>query len=156
MAGLSNIPRNHRYLPRLKTDQVASMTIRTGVIHIYSLTLCIYMHAHTSRRSTHSTARHTTTACYAVRISLSWGLALSRPILSSSEPVLDILVKLQLSAVGVKVPEFSSELLPAVWKSPNSPKSPKLASPASGAMVAKLKGSDPLAAAASEKGPKAS
>ena len=74
----------------------------------------------------------------------------------SSDPVLDMLAKLQLSAVGVKSPESYTDP-PALWKSPKSPKPSKLSSLASSAMFAgNVNGSDPLAAAASENGPKAS
>jgi hypothetical protein len=79
-------------------------------------------------------------------------------MLPSSEPVLDILAKLQLSAVGVRFPESSMDPSAALWKSPKSPKLPNAESltSSSDSDVGKVKGSEPLAAAASENGPKAS
>ncbi len=98
--------------------------------------------------------------CYAVRKSCSEGLSLNLPILPlSSDSVLDMLAKLQLSAVGVKSPESSAEdPLAPLWKSPKSPKSPNEPSSCSSSDKAdvNVKGSSPLAAAASENGPKAS
>ena len=91
---------------------------------------------------------------------MSFGLSLSRPTLelSSSDPVLDMLAKLQLSAVGVRLPDSSSvrDPSPALWKSPKSPNPSKLVSGSSEPEELKVKGSVPLAAAESENGPKAS
>ena len=70
-----------------------------------------------------------------------------------------MLAKLQLSAVGVSSPEFSTEAAPALWKSPKSPKPSNAASSttsSSDSAPANVNGSAPLAAAASENGPNAS
>ena len=69
-----------------------------------------------------------------------------------------MLAKLQLSAVGVRFPESSMDPPPPLWKSPKSPKLSKDVSSTSSSESddGKVNGSEPLAAAASEKGPKAS
>ena len=85
-------------------------------------------------------------------------------MLPSSEPVLEMLAKLQLSAVGVRLPELAScpspsvPLPPALWKSPKSPKPsndvPSVSS--SERDDGKVNGSASPAAAASENGPNVS
>ena len=95
-------------------------------------------------------------ATLAVRSAESFGDSLIRPKLdvsSTDELALDKLVKLQLSAAP-GAPSMTS----ALWKSPKSPKlSNDVSSPISSDMLGvKVKGSAPLAAAVSEKGPKAS
>ena len=97
-----------------------------------------------------------TNTTYAVRVSFSFGLSLSLPTLPSSEPVLDMLAKLQLSAVGVRLPESSADPPAALWKSPKSPKLSKLASSSEVVDEESDHGSEFGAAAASEKGPNAS
>ena len=87
---------------------------------------------------------------YAVRVSLSFGLSLSPRMLPSSEPVLDMLAKLQLSAVGVRFPESSMDPPLALWKSPKSPKESNELSFMNSSdvvVVANVNGSLPLAAA---------
>lgn len=84
----------------------------------------------------------------------------SMPGASSKEPVLDVLAKLQLSApVGVSAPSPSSEPDPALWKSPKSPNESNAVSSIASSEKPddeNVNGSASLAAAASEKGPKAS
>lgn len=98
---------------------------------------------------------------YIVRVSFSFGLSLNRPTLPSSDPALDTLAKLQLSAVGVRLPESSTDSPCALWKSPKSPKPSKLESSSDNADGESVddesdQGSEFGAAAASENGPNAS
>lgn len=132
-----------RKIPLIQTTYLACTTT---AMHIHTL---VQLQSHNNS---------STATDYAVRGSFSCGLSLRPRMLPSSEPVLEMLAKLQLSAVGVRFPESTRDPPLALWKSPKSPKPSNEASSTSSSDIdaGKEKGSEPDAAAESEKGPKAS